>query len=201
MPAADYLKQTEPAVQHMFLALDLYRGLTLRPSLEKYRQDDGGIQMTRDEAIKFLRDESNAMGLDIAKATLSGAIIQVAYSGIKQYSTNKKVSKSCRQLGIPIKGKAKFCVGREIHSLPIGLIIYAARIQYNHWEEGTPKNPTAKDVFTHLRTVHLNDPWHDLVYELNWPRSRPVTHHVLQLELEWNTYNDYLSDMKQMLSL
>ena len=53
----------------------------------------------------------------------------------------------------------------------------------------------------HLAKVRLNDPWHDLVYELDWPLPRPVTHHVLDLELQWCNYEDYLLDMKQMLNL
>lgn len=202
MSAAKYFKDTEPAVQHMFAALEIYRNLTPRPSLEPYKQEDGGVKLTREEAIKFLREEIDALGLDVAKATLSGAIVQVAYSGIKQYSTNDEIPSSCGQLGIPTdQKKAKFCVGRKIHGLPFGLIVYAARIQYNHWEEGTPLNPTAKGVFRYLHSVRMDDSWHDLVYELDWPTMRPVTHYVLQLELKWHTYDDYLSDMRQALSL
>jgi hypothetical protein len=183
----------------MFMGLQLYRHLTPRPSLEQYRQDDGGIRINRDQAQHYLKDEIDAMSLDIAKSTLSGAIIQVAYSGISQHSTETKIPK---ELHIATdRRKAKFCIGRDVHGLPLGLVIYAARIQYNHWEEGMPKNQTAKYVFTHLASVRMNDPWHDLVYELDWPVTRPVTHHILELELQWHKYEDYLSDMKQMLHL
>lgn len=199
MSTESYIKSTEPAVQLMFMGLQLYRYLTPRPSLEQYQQEDGGIQMTLDQAQDFLKDEVDAMSLDFAKAMLSGAIIQVAYSGLNQHSTETKIPK---ELSITMdQKKAKFCVGRVIHGLPLGLVVYAARIQYNHWEEGMPKNRTAKDVFMHLAKVRLNDPWHDLVYELDWPLPRPVTHHVLDLELQWCNYEDYLLDMKQMLNL
>ena len=181
----DYLKGTEPAVQHMFAALEVYRAITPRPSVDKYKKNDGRIHLTGDEATQFLHDEIDAMGLDVAKATLSGGIVQVAYSGIKQYSRNTEIPASCHHFDIPTdRGKAKFCIGREIHSLPIGLIIYAARIQYNHWEEGTPSNPTARAIFRYLSSVRMDDPWHDLVYELDWPKPRPVTHYILQLEFK-----------------
>ena len=199
MSAESYIKSTEPAVQLMFMGLQLYRHLTPRSSLEQYRQEDGGIKMTRDQAQDFLKDEVDAMSLDFAKATLSGAIIQAAYSGLNQHSTETKIPKELNI--ITDQKKAKFCVGRAVHGLPLGLVVYAARIQYNHWEEGMPKNKTAKDVFMHLSKARLIDPWHDLVYELDWPLPRPVTHHVLELELQWRKYEDYLSDMKQMLQL
>jgi len=193
------LLSTEPAVQLMFMGLQLYRYLTPRPSLEQYREGDGGIKMTRGQAQGFLKDEVDAMSFDTAKATLSGAIIQVACSGLNQHSTETKIPK---QLNITMdQKKAKFCVGRAVYGLPLGLVVYAARIQYNHWEEGTPKNKTAKDVFMHLAAAHQNDSWHDLVYELDWPVQRPVTHYVLELELKWRKYEDYILDMKQMLKL
>lgn len=198
--AENYLSTTEPAIQHMFMALEMYRQLTPRPSLREYKNDDGVIRLTQGQAKNYLDAEIDSMSLDIAKSTLCGAIVQVAYSGIKQFSTNTDVPRNCQEYDIsPKSAKAKFCVGRKVHELPIGLIIYAARIQYNHWEDGTPSNPTAKSVFRHLLSVRLDDMWHDMVYELDWPGTRPVTHYVLELELKWNKYKDYISDMKQIL--
>jgi len=201
LSAGIFLTKTEPAVRHMFLALQAYRDLTPRPSLVQFKHEDGGVPLKRDQATDFLKAESDAMELDVAKATLSGAIFQVAYSSIKLYSTNKKDSSSCRQLDIPIKRKTKFCVGRVIHGLPLGLLVYAARVQYNHWEDGGALNPTARGVFDHLAEVRSNDVWNDLVYELDWPARRLVSHHILQLELEWDTYDKYISDMREVFSL
>ncbi|MCX4187118.1 hypothetical protein [Methylophaga sp. OBS4] len=128
--AESYIKSTEPAVQLIFMGLQLYRYLTPRPALEQYREEDGGIKMTHGQAQGFLKDEVDAMSLDTAKATLSGAIIQVACSGLNQHSTEIKIPK---ELNITMdQTKAKFCVGRTVHGLPLGLVVYAARIQYNH---------------------------------------------------------------------
>lgn len=198
--AENYLSTTEPAIQYMFMVLEIYRQLTPRPSLRDYKNDDGVIRLTQEQAKNYLGAEIDSMSLDIAKSTLCGAIVQVAYSGIKQFSTITDVPKNCQEYNIyPNSAKAKFCVGRKVHDLPIGLIIYAARIQYNHWEDGTPSNPTAKSVFRHLLSVRLDDMWHDMVYELDWPIRRPVTNYVFELELKWNKYEDYISDMKEIL--
>lgn len=195
-----YLNSTEPAVQHMFTALQIYNQLTPRPSLEPYRMKDGVITLSAEQAIGYLKNEIDAMSLDLAKATLCGAILQVAYAGIKQNSSNSVVPDSCQHFSIsPTSPNVKFCIGRQVHGIPIGIIIYAARVQYNHWEDGTPSNPTAKGVFHHLLAVRYNDMKYDMVYELDWPCPRPVAHHILQLELKWNVYQDYATDMREMM--
>ncbi|GAH30263.1 unnamed protein product [marine sediment metagenome] len=156
--------------------------------------------LTADQARGYIQDDIDAMSLDFAKATLSGAILQVAYAGINQHSTNATLPGSCQDSAIsPTSPKVKFCVGRQVHAIPIGLIVYAGRVQYNHWEEGTPSNPTARAVFHHLLSARLNDMWHDMIYELDWPCTRPVAHHVVLLELTWNVYQDYASDMTEMM--
>lgn len=187
-------------VQQMFLALDLYSRMTLRLSLEKYRDERGVIILDRDQALDYLIDLGDSQSLDFAKSTLCGAIIQVAYSGIVQFSKNLVIPESCKEMGVKNESKSlKFCTGRIVHDLPIGLYIYAARIQYNHWEEGFPTNLVAKNVFIHLIRIHYEDPVFDLAYEMDWPIPRPITHHVLLLELKWREYDNYLEDMNEMI--
>ena len=199
MSAKKYLKETEPAVKHMFDALKHY--IKLNPRRQEGSRRNGNAQ-ARKEVIKYLDRSIDATGLDMAKATLCGAIVHVAYSGIKQYSKNGTIHSSCGEPEIPAgNDNARFYVGREIHGIPMGLIVYAAREQFNHWEKGTPSDPTAKGVFEHLRAVRKKNIWQDLIYELDWPVKRPVSHHVLLQELNWQTYEDYLTDMQQALSL
>jgi len=40
---------------------------------------------------------------------------------------------------------------------------------------------------------------YDMVYELDWPVTRPVTHYVIELELNWYSYENYISDMKELI--
>ncbi len=193
MSAKKFFKETEPAVKHMFAALEHYNDLN--PPRKEYFKKNGCVQ-ARKEVIKFLGRSINAMGLDMAKASLCGAIIEIAYSLIKQYSKNGTIPISCGKLDIPIDTeKAKFYVGREVHNIPLGLLIFAAREQYSAWEQGSPSNPIAKGVFEHLRTVRKRDIWQDLLYELDWPVKRPASHYIIQKELKWLTYDDYLADM------
>ena len=80
MSAKKFFKETEPAVKHMFAALEHYNGLN--PPRKEYFKKNGCAQ-ARKEVIKFLGRSINAMGLDMAKASLCGAIIEISYSLIK----------------------------------------------------------------------------------------------------------------------
>lgn len=202
MPALGYLNTTEPAVRHMFLGLDAYTKATPPPSLAKYMDEDGVIWMSREDAKRYMGDYIDSLALEFAKATLCGSIVQVAYTGISQYSVNTAIPGSCKRLGVKKKSRsAKFCIGREIHGIPMGLFIYAARIQYNHWEEGEPSNSIARNVFRHLYSAHSSDPLFDMAYDLEYPVPRPVTHYVVQVEFRWKKYEDYLEDIKVLLGV
>ena len=199
MSIKKFLKETEPAVKHMFAALDHYNGLN-PPRKEYYKKN--GCAQARKEVIKFMERNITAMGLDMAKATLCGAIVQVAYSAINQFSKNGEIPDSFDRFEFPKDNeKAKFYIGREVHGLPLGLLIFAAREQYSNWEQGSPSNPTAKGVFEHLRSARKSDIWQDLLYELDWPVKRPVAHYIIQKELKWLSYDDYISDISQALSM
>lgn len=197
MSATKFLKETEPAVTHMFAALQHYN--SLNPPRREYFKNNGCVQ-ARKEVIKFLGRSINAMGLDMAKASLCGAIVEVAYSAIKQFSGNNVRPVMSPPLSISLDDdRAKFNVGRIINGLPMGLLIFAAREQYASWEDGTPSDPVAKGVFEHLRNFRKRDIWQDLLYELDWPVKRPAPHYIIQKELKWHTYEDYLADMSQAL--
>jgi len=198
MSAKKFLKETAPAVKHMFAALQHYDALN--PPRKEYFKKNGSVQ-ARKEVIKFLDRSINAMGLDMARASLCGAIVEVAYSAIKQFSRNGTHQPTAEKLMIPLDpSKARFCIGRKIHDIPMGLLIFAAREQYINWEAGTPSDHLAREVFEHLRSLRKMDIWQDLLYELDWPAKRPIPHYIIQRELKWLTYDDFLADMSEALS-
>ncbi len=200
MDSDAYFADTEPAVRHMFAALSEYDALTVPPSLAAYANEDGVIRMNRDEAAGYMSDLSDSLALDFAKATLCGSVIQVANMAIEQYSHNETVDSASAGLSVSAKSRVrKFCVGRQVHGIPLGLLIYAARIQYNHRDEGVPKNPVPKAVFEALYQHYASDLTFDMAYALEWPSSRPVAHHILRHELRWMSYDDYITDMREAL--
>ncbi len=196
-----YFIDTEIAVQHMFSALGDYAALTVPPSLADHADEkNGGLILKIDAAKEYLHELIASHKLDFAKATLCGSIIQVAYKAIDQYSENEAIPPECAALHVsPATTAVKFSVGRHIHGIPLGLLVYAARIQYNHWDEGTPTNRVAMAVFHKLKSHYLSDCMFDMAYEIDWPEPHPVSHHVLLHELCWMTYEEYFQDMQEAL--
>ncbi|MEQ8831969.1 MAG: hypothetical protein RLW87_19345 [Alphaproteobacteria bacterium] len=190
----------EPAVQAQFETLDWYHALTTPPPLVT---DDTGLVQWTEENRKWFERINEIGNLDHAKAMLCGGIAQIAYIAIKEYSLNKSLCKNdAKDFSISPRALAvKFCIGRRVHGIPLGLLVYAARIQYNHWEEGTPTNPVAKAVFRKLYDHYRENPMFDLAYMLDWPIHRPVTHHMLQSEMGWRSYDNYLKDIRETLDV
>ena len=134
-------------------------------------------------------------GLSFSKATLCGAILQIASMGINLFSMNQKIPASCKAIVSPKQKAVKFCVGRSIRDLPIGIIIYAARNQYSHWDDPNTHRITKK-VFDALSLQHgsMRDP----AFDLKNPTLEIYSHNVVSL-LEWESYESYLKDIKTII--
>src|SRR3990170_1309756 len=147
MPLHPFLADTEPAVQHMFLGLAGYYSARL-PSILQYRDEAGVIRMTKEQNQEFLIAYEAHFALETARAALAGSILHIAYSALKQHPSGTTVMPQFTDLGVKgVNPPPIFCVGRLVRNIPIGLLIYAGRVQYNHWEEGEPNNPVARQVF------------------------------------------------------
>lgn len=196
----EYLKNMDPAVQAQFDTLDQYYALTNPPPLIT---DETGLVQWTDENKEWFERIKEIGTLDYAKAMLCGGIAQVAYVAIKEYSQNNSIdADDSKDFSISPKANVvKFCIGRRVHGIPLGLLVYAARIQYNHWEDGTPENPVAKAVFRKLYEHNRTNPMFDLAYMLNWPIHRPVTHYVIRGEMGWRSYDHYINDIREMLNV
>jgi hypothetical protein len=201
MAAQAYLNSTEPAVQHLFEGLNSYDTMKL-PSIQQYVDKTGLVKMTKEENESFLKSYQDFFALEFARATLAGSILQVAYLGLKQNSPGPDDAAACAKFSIQ-SGSAveRFCRGRQVHGIPIGLLIYAGRVQYNHWEDGEPSGTVAKSVFQELIWAYYDNLSFDMAYELNYPSARPVSHYIVRLELNWRSYDDYLTDMKTLLEI
>jgi len=185
----------------MFAALQEYDSFSVPPALRADADPSGVIRMNRAQAETYMHNLSLSLGLEVAKATLCGSIAQVAYMAISQFSQNVAVDHECAALSVTAGSKpVKFCVGRRVHGIPLGLLVYAARVQYNHWDEGRPSNPVPRAVFDALYRHYANDLLFDMAYVLDWPAPRPVAHYIVRHELRWLTYDDYVSDMTSAIA-
>jgi hypothetical protein len=197
---AEYFEKTEHAVRHFYEGIASCRSYAERAyehwDLSKLNQPlTPENKLGLDEYLKLM---GNYFDLKFSEGTFSGAILQVAYMGIRYFSRNKDIPRSCFHIVLPeTKSVIPFCIGREVCGLPLGLIIYAARNQYNHWDE--EPHPITRKVFFSLSEAFSENSVYDLAFEI--PNLTITIHanEVLLGALGWSTYERYVSEMKGLL--
>jgi hypothetical protein len=208
----EYLARTETATKLLFEGVAAYRvmlkeavGTTtfsssyadhndLEAQYTTWRQDNGPAIARAEYQYNLYFAET------FSNATLCGSILQIASKGIEKYSKNDLVPEDVQSL-VGNLGRAKrFCIGRRVRDLPIGLIVYAGRNQHMHFEEGTLQAPS-RQIFHRLATAwdkgrnEVKDP----AFNPENPTLDSLAHNVVGL-LGWRTYEDFTRDMADMLS-
>ena len=148
---------------------------------------------------RYLELAGKYFDLKFSEAMFAGAILQVAYMAIRLYSRNTSIQANCSELVRPShKFAIPFCIGKERHGIPTGLIVYAARNQYNHWDEQLHEIP--KNVFGTLSAAFHHNMLSDLAFELSNPTINVYAHEILLVALGWKSYETYLAEMKSLLT-
>lgn len=202
MPADAFLRKTDGAVRHLFAGIGEY--------VERYQTLPSPLHAPtleyRNSAMQALE---RWMDIDVfSLSVLCGAVLQIADKGLDVCSTNTKLPKSCAAFAG--RGEAKYCVGRDVHGLPLGAIIHAGRNQHEHWNEEEADHPSGgfhrfvEGVFGHLVQVYYSDTLMDLTYGLGNPfaglrRSRADS--LLLTTIRWTTFDQYERDMRSMLDV
>ena len=181
----EYLQKTETAAQTLFEAIDKYIKI-----INSFPPHAVGISEEWREAENQFLYESFAM------ATLCGAVLQLAYMAIKQYSNNGSVPERFSALIKTHPPAKKFCIGREIQSVPIGLIIYAGRNQAMHYDDNNLKEIN-RSIFENLckRTSRRGKEYRDPAYDLRNGITVNFAGNISYL-LGWRSYDAYLDDMR-----
>jgi hypothetical protein len=209
--AVDYLERTQSAVQRLFEGVESYvsvlrevtgvtfvTGTPLGPAQDAefsawQVSNAGRLAAARDAERRFVAE---TFALD----TLCGAVLQVAEKALEIYSTNAYVP---AHLADAVRsGQAKFCVGRTVREVPLGLVIYAARNQHTHFNDGALREPSAT-VFEHLARSHGyggGDRVVDPAFDLSNPGLLSYASNVTAL-MEWRNYSRYVADMRAMLQI
>ena len=161
--AKSFMTTTEPAIAGLFRLLNTYEHHKMRAFIDIVNSKTLG------ESSKH---QKNYTSVDIAREVISGSIIQIAYIATKLYAKlnekphcairfeaeiNRLIKENKSTKAKPISFPEKFCVGREIGGLPIGLIIFAARNQYNHIDADRLKGVN-EVVFNHMHCLWPNPP-------------------------------------------
>ena len=207
--AEEYFERTEHAVKHAYAGLaSCWRYVEeaekdATPPVEK----DGMLHyfppQTPEEKARLERSLAayqKYFELKISEAMFAGSILDAAYMAIKLYSGNVLIPPSCANFVTASKKTVlPFCIGAERHGVPTGLIIYAGRNQYSHWDAGEPHEVTIA-VFAALTRAFRDNMWADLAFDLGNPSINIYAGEVLLTALRWVSYDTYLAEMKQLLN-
>jgi hypothetical protein len=200
MDVREYLDLTEHAVRYFYTGLDNCRQV-YEHALEHWDLSRIGKPLTEKEmerARKYVEQADKYFYLKFSEGTLAGAIVQVAATGIRLFSTNKVIPDDCIHIVTPkAEAAIPFCIGKRIYGLPIGLIIYAARNQYAHWEVDPHKVTT--NIFHQLLNAFRNNLIYDLAYDLENPTIDIYANEILLGGLKWTSYEKFRSEMEELL--
>lgn len=201
--AEKYFEDTEHSVRHLYEGLDSCWSY-YKQAMEHWDISQVGQPLTEERKVsiqKYLELAKKHFDLKFSEAMFAGGILQIAFMAIKLYSSNKSIPSSCATL-VDLKNKSAipFCIGQECHGIPIGLIIYAGRNQYSHWDDEEPHKVT-RNVFTALSAAFYDNMMADLAFDIGNPTINVYANEILLTAMNWTTYDTYLHEMKILLKL
>ena len=195
-----YFEQTEHAVRHLYSGLEACRQHW--QDAQKYWNpsllSEPMSEQQMDGVMKYVEVAGKYFDLMFSQATYAGSILQVAHIAVRLYSRNTSIPQCCADL-LPKNSRkvAPFCIGPLVHGVPIGLIVYAGRNQYNHWDDDEPHAITT-NVFNALTAAFKDVWWADLSFDLSNQGINVYSLEILQTALQWNSYDEYLSGVKSL---
>lgn len=131
---------------------------------------------------------------------LAGSVLSIAARAIDNYSHNTTIPDNWEEIFRKESLPTEFFVGRTIHTVPLGLIIYAGWNQYiNHI--GRETRAISQEVFLRVATHSKLFEFQAFAareYEFVNLHSEYFASHVLDV-LCWNDYDQYIKDMQQTL--
>lgn len=213
-----YISQTEHAVKSMFDSINHYSELIKMsfPPVKAIRHNGVQGEFERKyeewrskpeiqqefEIAEYAREEYRATLFSMH--VISGSILQIACKCIELYSNNTECDDSFSFLYEGCKPYAKeklvkFAVGRTVRNVPVGLIIYAGRNQYNHLEEQGGLRKLNRNIFKALATNHEYGDFLDPPFDLDNVSIISYSSNIRSI-LDWDSYSKYSFDMKSLLS-
>jgi hypothetical protein len=205
-----YLNKTHSAVEKVYAAVHSYYELLFfpeRPSYFTWTHDEHEQEkeyqkwrlQNKEKIEERLKRDTEFAAETFAITTLCGTILQFAYMGIKLFSRNTHVPADFQDLIQPDQTAARFCIGRIVDDVPLGLIVYAGRNQAHHYDERRYNAPTSA-VFSKL--AHWYSPtfkksFVDDRFDLTNERITNFADQILD-KLDWQNCISYEKDMLEL---
>jgi hypothetical protein len=205
----EYMTKTESAVRLLFEGIASYSQLlpnfnnlifvsseetdiNFDVEFSKWQSTNANVIATEMAAERKYLAESFALD------TLCGAVFHIAEKAIEVYSKNALIPPEWTNL---VRAKTeKYCCGRLVRTVPLGLVIYAARNKHAHYNENL-LHPLSAAVFERLATEHeykKSEVTHDPAYDLRNPKIGSCAHNVMTL-IDWTTYEKYAHDIATLI--
>ena len=210
----EYIDKTKSAVQKTYQAINSYREPLLETNMptfsywgeytdETHRKHEQWSQKNS-QAIKEHLNKQNNFAYEIfAMSTLSGTILHYAYQAIEMFSTNTSSYLGFKDV-IPENNNnakaPKFCIGREIDGIPLGLIVYAGRNQAQHFNDEKYNGATTR-VFHYLANWYsprFKKNFVDSYFDLSNENVDSYASNILW-KLDWQHYSNYERDLLLLL--
>ncbi len=208
---AEYLDKTESAVRKLFDGIDSYR-FVLQGNPEftsSYSQDEDPLDLNdrwaseNPEKLKASLDAQRSfIAESFALATLCGGVLQIAAKAIECYPVAIALPDDWAELmsGKAYRSARSFCIGRRVHDVPIGLVIYAGRNQATHFNEGKLSDVNT-EIFRRLCAGNplltekgLLDP----SFDLDGSSMTNFASNITAL-LGWRSFAAYDKDVRELL--
>lgn len=212
--AIEYLYKTESAMRKLFEGIDSYfaplrrsQSLAFESSTaddeERDAERDAWIRQNRNAIMASFADHREFIAESFAQAVLCGAVLQVAAKAIEMYSANATIPPEWQAAASKGNKTVKFCYGRPVRGIPLGLIIYAGRNQHTHIEDKDQLHEPSRTVFERLATRNSNAAevqYRDPAFDLANDRLVSFASNIINL-IGWDTYEAYDQDIRPMLGL
>lgn len=205
----EYLVKTRSAVRHLFEATDAYRAVLDQAHMpifisstlnDEEREKELEAWLARHaDAIQAAREaERRYFDESFALATVCGAVLQVADKAFECFSRHATIPAGWE--GVLTQRSARYCTGRVVRNVPLGLVILAGRNQHMHFDDEEPRKLTVA-VFDRMAIYHgrNTDPEiRDPAFDLRNDRLVSYAHNVAAL-LEWDSYDAYEADLREAI--
>ena len=190
--AAEYLDKTESAVKILFDGIDAYFEVLRNEHVQLAAENPEKLQAAFEAQRSFVAEY-------FALAALCGAVLQIAAKAIECYSKVDGVPEDCQDSFSGPKIRL-FCIGRRVHDVPIGLVIYAGRNQATHFNEKKlyGLNETIFQRLSDRNPSILDKGQRDPSFDLLNPNLTIFADNITTL-LGWRSFHEYNADMRALL--
>jgi hypothetical protein len=213
-----YIEQTEDAVRRMFEVVFEYRELfksSLSPvavirhsNEEDFDQEYAKWRSTPKVEKQFASAQTAKEELDgklFSLHVIAGSILQIAYQAIAMYLDEQELEEKYQNLLDGMKrvstGAKKFFGGRDVRNVPLGLVVFAGRNQYNHLDAGSDLMILNRNIFralSHYEKEEFN--FVNPAFDLQNDYLLSYSSNILSA-LEWDSFEQYQKDIKLLLNV